>query len=85
MHELVELTGCGLSPLEAMTAATGNTAAALGIGDQVGTLAVGRRADCIVVSCDPLVDIAALTSKDAIVMVIKDGKIVVDNLTDRGE
>ena len=42
------VTGLGLSLVEAVTAATSTPAAALGCGDDVGTLAPGRIADLVV-------------------------------------
>ncbi len=47
--------GCilyGLSPTEALIAATANAACALGLGDKVGTLEVGKRADFVLLEGD---------------------------------
>lgn len=41
--------------------------------DDIGSIAVGKRADCIVVRGDPSVDIAAIAK---IVAVYKDGAVV---------
>jgi len=71
--ELVELVKCGLSPMEAIEAATRVTAEALGIDDEIGTVESGKKADIIVVDGDPLDDITVLTEIDRIVVVIKDG------------
>jgi imidazolonepropionase-like amidohydrolase len=79
MHELCELVDCGLTPQEAIIAATRNTADSLGIGDRLGTLQPGKLADCIVVEGDPLNDISILTSQESIAMVIKEGRIEVDS------
>lgn len=38
---------CGLKPAEAITAATWNAACVLGLQDEIGSLAVGKRADLI--------------------------------------
>lgn len=80
VHELAELVGCGLTPLEAIVAATRNTARALGLGDRLGTLEPGKIADCVVVDGDPVADIGALAAEDAVVLVVKDGRIEVDRL-----
>ena len=40
-------TSYGLTPLEALTAATANPAFVLGMSDQSGTLEVGKRADVL--------------------------------------
>ncbi len=80
MHELAQLVGCGLTPSEAIVAATRNTAVALGAGDRLGSLEPGKVADCIVVEGDPLADIDLLTAPESIVMVIKQGRVEVDHL-----
>jgi Tol biopolymer transport system component/imidazolonepropionase-like amidohydrolase len=55
--EMEELAAAGFSPLEAITAATGNAAGALGIGSEVGTIEIGKQADLIILDADPLEDI----------------------------
>lgn len=78
VHELCELVACGLTPHEAIVAGTRNAAAALGLGDSLGTLEPGKVADCMVVDGDPLSDISVLTAQRAIALVVKDGRIEVD-------
>lgn len=52
----------GLSPAQALLAATRDAAAALGpVGKDVGTIAVGKRADLVLFEADPLADIRNLT------------------------
>ncbi len=80
MHELCELVNCGFTPQEVIVAATRNTADALGIGDRLGTLVQGKLADCIVIDGDPLADISVLTSRESIVMVVKEGRLEVNRL-----
>ena len=49
--QFVITTAClayGMTPAEAITAATRNAACAVGLGDEVGSLAPGRRADLLV-------------------------------------
>jgi len=75
MNELCLLVGCGLSPMDALVAATASTADVLGILDNVGTLEAGKKADLVVVNSDPIRDISTLTSKDSIFLVMKDGAI----------
>src|SRR6266446_5717774 len=62
----------GLTPLEAITAATRNGAQVLGISDSYGTIAPGKIADLVVLSADPSTDIRNTTK---IVYVIKGGKV----------
>ncbi len=74
--ELEELTRQGLSPLEAVHAATGRAAEALGLQEHIGTLEAGKRADLLLIDGSPLEDIRILQDADRILMVIKDGEIV---------
>lgn len=63
----------GMTPLQAIQAATRNAAQALGREKDVGAIAVGRHADMIAVSGDPLKDIRLLERVD---VVIKAGVVV---------
>jgi imidazolonepropionase len=40
-----------MNPAEAITAATFNAACAIGLQDRVGSLEVGKQADCIILDC----------------------------------
>jgi len=53
LHELRLLVSAGLTPLEALTAATGNAARAVRVDRDRGTLAAGKLADLLVVSGRP--------------------------------
>ena len=75
MNELRLLVDCGFSPMEALVAATHDTADVLGILDRTGTLEKGKRADLLVVDGDPLQNITVLSSKESIFLVMKDGVI----------
>jgi imidazolonepropionase-like amidohydrolase len=63
----------GMTPLDAIQAATRNGAQALGREKDIGAIAVGRFADIIAVDGDPLADVRELESVDA---VVKGGKRV---------
>lgn len=62
----------GLSPMQAIQAATRNNAAALGLADR-GRVAPGLRADLVILTADPTADIANLRRIEA---VIHGGRIV---------
>ncbi|MCL5026629.1 MAG: amidohydrolase family protein [Chloroflexi bacterium] len=64
----------GLSPMQAIVSATGNAAAALGLGDRVGTVEAGKEADLLLVHGDPLKEIGAIASAS---LVMKGGATVV--------
>jgi imidazolonepropionase-like amidohydrolase len=62
----------GLTPAQAISAATVNAAELLGLSAQVGTLEPGKRADLIAVAGDPLQDVRVLKQVE---WVIKDGRV----------
>jgi imidazolonepropionase-like amidohydrolase len=74
IHKEMELlvTKCGLTPLEAITAATRTGAQILGTSSLYGTIAKGKLADLVVLSDDPSSDIR---NTRKIVYVIKGGKL----------
>lgn len=65
----------GATTWHAIQAATKNAAELCGVGDELGTVEVGKLADLIIVGGNPMEDINNLRS---LLMVIKDGRIVVD-------
>lgn len=56
-RELELLTTAGLSPMQALQAATSVNAAILGIDKERGTLAAGKQADILVLDANPLDDV----------------------------
>ena len=72
-REFACMVRLGLSPHEAIRAATANAAAVLGIEDRVGTLEVGKAADIVAVRGDPLERIEVL---EDVRFVMKSGRIV---------
>ena len=56
-QELEELVAAGLTPMDALRAATSQAARIAGLGDAVGTVEVGKRADLILLEADPLIEI----------------------------
>lgn len=65
--ELGELVLAGLSPAEALRAATSSSAEFLGLGDLHGSVATGRRADLVLLDANPLEDIDAVRRIRAVV------------------
>jgi imidazolonepropionase-like amidohydrolase len=76
--ELSCLVKAGLSPMQALRAATGWAAECLGMEADIGTVQAGRLADLVVVDGDPLADIALLERPDQILLVLKGGEVCVD-------
>jgi imidazolonepropionase-like amidohydrolase len=62
----------GMSPVDAIRAATRSTAELFGLEAEVGTLEPGKVADLVAVTRDPLADIAALMDVD---FVMKSGRV----------
>ena len=73
-HELLELVGIGMTPLEALRAATTTAAELFGLTGQVGAILPGLEADLIVLERNPLDDIGVVQD---VLMVVSDGKVVV--------
>jgi len=67
-RELELLVESGLSPLEAITAATGTAAAFLYRSDELGTLRPGLQADVVILRGDPLRDISAIRSAERVMV-----------------
>ncbi len=72
-HEMMELVDIGMTPLEALRAATVTAAELLGVDDHTGRVAVGLDGDLIVLERNPLDDIGVAQD---VLMVVSDGKIV---------
>jgi imidazolonepropionase-like amidohydrolase len=65
--ELVELVASGLTPYQALRAATADAARFLGRADEFGTVSVGLVADLLLVEGDPLGDLRALDAPSGVV------------------
>jgi imidazolonepropionase-like amidohydrolase len=72
-REFAALVELGMAPIDAIRAGTLGAATALGIADQVGTLEVGKQADLVAVSGNPLTDISAM---ERVTLVVKKGRTV---------
>src|SRR5216110_2772865 len=71
--EFALMVGLGMRPIDALRSGTSNDADLLGIGQAVGTLEKGKRADIVAMPGDPTADI---TATEHISFVMKDGKII---------
>ena len=73
--EFVYKTQYGMDPMDAIVSATLETAKLLGEQNKLGSISVGKMADIIAVSGDPLKD---MNNMKNIVFVMKEGKVYVD-------
>jgi imidazolonepropionase-like amidohydrolase len=71
--ELALLVEAGLTPLEALQAATRDAARAVGLGRQLGTVEVGKLADLVLLDGDPL---AAIANTTRIAAVVANGRLL---------
>jgi imidazolonepropionase-like amidohydrolase len=72
-RQFAKMVEWGMTPIQAIQAATRNAAQALGWEKDVGAIAVGRWGDLIAVDGDPLADVRQLEDVD---VVIKGGVVV---------
>ena len=70
----------GMNPYEALASTTSKAAQAIGLGGVTGALEKGMQADLLVLNGNPLQDISVLADKKRIKMVIKQGKILINNM-----
>jgi hypothetical protein len=63
----------GLTPAEALVAATSAAAGALGLDEHIGTVTEGKLADLIVVDGDPLAEPALLSDPARVWLVLQGG------------
>jgi imidazolonepropionase-like amidohydrolase len=72
-RELDLLVEAGLSPLEALMAATATAAELLGAGKTLGTIETGKTADLVLLDADPVISIDAVRR---IAHVVREGRVV---------
>ena len=75
--EVASLVDLGLTPVEALRAATTVAADLLGIGGKTGAIQAGLEADLIVVERNPLQDVRALAD---VLVVISNGRVALNRL-----
>jgi imidazolonepropionase-like amidohydrolase len=67
------MVAAGLTPMQAIIAATSAAARACGVADLVGTIEAGKRADIVILPASPLDDIRAASN---VLAVYQDGNLV---------
>ena len=73
LKEMELLVKAGMTPMEAIVAATKTASEVLALEKKVGTLEKGKLADLVVVNGDHLKDIRLLQNKDKILAIMKEG------------
>jgi imidazolonepropionase-like amidohydrolase len=82
-REVVRMIFHGLTPKEALVAATGTAAEALGIDPLVGTVTTGKIADLVVFDGDPLVTSELLLDSGKVWLVLQGGEPVAGSALER--
>lgn len=80
LRELVLLVTAGLSPTQALKAATSTSATISGVEADRGTIEAGKRADIVLVKGRPWKNILDIYNKKTVIL---DGKVVVDRGADQ--
>ncbi|MEW6542220.1 MAG: amidohydrolase family protein [Nitrospirota bacterium] len=75
-QELERMVALGMSPMEALVAATSAASRLLGLADEVGTIETGKLADLVVVEGNPLKRIGLLRDRGRLVGVMRGGRFV---------
>jgi imidazolonepropionase-like amidohydrolase len=83
LTELALMVDAGMTPMQAIVAATQTGAELLDFADRLGTLAPGKLADIVVVRGDPISNIGLFRDRSNVVHVIKGGAIVRSALPQR--
>ncbi len=76
-HEIGAFVDMGLTPLEAIQAATVTAAELLRLERRTGAIEAGLEADLIAVAADPLADVGVV---EDVLLVISNGRVAVDRL-----
>ena len=78
MRELDWFVKMGMTPAQALKAATTEPAGLLGMEKSLGAVAPGFYADIVAVEGDPLANISAVSKRENVRWVMKAGRVVVD-------
>ena len=79
-RELEYMVRHGLTPMQAIVAATKTSSEACRVSDRVGVIEPGKLADMLVIDGDPLADIRILQEAARLLLVMKEGTTYVDGL-----
>ncbi|TCP31337.1 imidazolonepropionase-like amidohydrolase [Scopulibacillus darangshiensis] len=78
LRELDLMCKIGMTPMEALAAATKVASECLGWEDHLGTVEAGKLADLVITKTNPIADISSLEDTNNIVKVFKEGQIKKD-------
>ena len=75
-QELERMVALGMSPMDALGAATSSAAALLGLGHKIGSIEVSKDADLLLIDGDPLKCIDVLLDAEKRIAVMQGGRFV---------
>jgi imidazolonepropionase-like amidohydrolase len=78
--ELRYLVEAGMTPMQALVAATRLGTTCMGLGDETGVLRAGKLADFLVVEGNPLQDVRILEDRDRLRLIAKEGQLYKNTL-----
>ncbi|MFC1937959.1 amidohydrolase family protein [Chloroflexota bacterium] len=78
LYEIEIYVSLGMTPMEALQTATKNAAEAIWLGNDTGTLDVGKYADVIAINGDPLQNIKVFQDRNNTMLVMKEGTVHID-------
>ncbi|HJU04880.1 MAG TPA: amidohydrolase family protein [Nitrospiraceae bacterium] len=81
-QEFERMVSLGMTPMQAIMAATSTAATLLGIDHMVGTIEPGKQADLLIVDGNPLKRIEVLRDRSRIVGVMQGGRFVSGSLSE---
>ncbi len=79
-HEILCLVEAGMTPMQAIVAATGHAAQCIGLDKEIGTIEAGKNADLVLVDGDPSRDVSVLERGKGVKLVMKGGIIYKNEL-----
>ena len=82
-HELSCLVEAGMTPMQAIVAATSDAAKCMGLDNEIGHIEEGKKADLILVDGNPLDNVSILERGNAVRYVMKDGVTYLDRRANR--
>jgi imidazolonepropionase-like amidohydrolase len=80
-HEISCLVDAGMTPMQAIIAATSEAAECIGLSSRIGTVEVGKQADLVLVEGDPLQNVTILERGKSVRFVMKEGEVYLNKLS----
>ncbi len=74
-EELELMVAAGMTPMQAVVAATKRASECVHMADQIGTLEPGKLADLLTVDGDPLADISILKDREKLLLIMQGGGV----------